>query len=174
MPPLSQQRKTQRTRPRRGLPRQLFAVELAGTARRVRPRIILPRIPILGRGAACESRYGVIRPEIPQCGMEGYRPPAFQAGDFDVAVVGARHAVPASTRLGASVSDLTGVGDARSARYECPLGKTQSCTNLNVVRSNHAMLCREIGSCSFAAGFLAGKTAVIVVPKALESTVKSP
>jgi hypothetical protein len=39
---------------------------------------------------------------------------------------------------------------------------------------NHTAPYREIGPCSFAAGLLAGKMAVIVVPKALESTVNSP
>jgi hypothetical protein len=57
-------------------------------------------------------------------------------------------------------------------------GKNESCTNLTVVRAitrrNHATLCREMGSWSFAAGLVAGKMAVIVVPKALESTVNSP
>jgi hypothetical protein len=52
------------------------------------------------------------------------------------------------------------------ASYERTVVTRQSC--------NQAMPCREIASGSFVAGVLAGKIAVIFVPKALESTVNSP
>jgi hypothetical protein len=41
-------------------------------------------------------------------------------------------------------------------------------------QDNQATPWREIVFCTFAAGVLAGKMAVIFVPKALESTINSP
>jgi hypothetical protein len=66
-----------------------------------------------------------------------------------------------------------GVDDAKSVNSDV---RADNLTLQSFLSSggNYATLCREIGTGSFAAGVLAGKTAVILVPKALESIVNSP
>jgi hypothetical protein len=66
--------------------------------------------------------------------------------------------------------DAGGVDDIglKVASYEPRRGKPDVGYVLIVVRGSQATLFREIVPCSFAAGVLTGKIALIFVPKALE------